>query len=257
MKIHLLGTAGYHPGEDRHTACLMVPEAGVVLDAGTGFFRVRDLIQTPELHIFLTHSHLDHCVGLSFYLDVLNHERVQNVYVYGAAEKLAAIREHLFSSLLFPLQPDFQWIPLPDGAGNTGILLPHGGKLTWCPLTHPGGSLGFRMDWPESSVAYITDTTATVDAGYVSFIRSVNLLIHECHFPDGFEDIANTTGHSCLSAVAHVCATASVGQCVIVHLNPRSASGAAAAAAETPDPESVRSIYPYLRIGRDKMVLDF
>ena len=42
MKILLLGTAGYHPSETRHTACVMLPEAGIVLDAGTGFFRVRE-----------------------------------------------------------------------------------------------------------------------------------------------------------------------------------------------------------------------
>ena len=60
MKLHLLGTAGYHPTQRRHTACLMLPEVGLVLDAGTAMFRIRDLIQTRHLDIFLTHTHLDH-----------------------------------------------------------------------------------------------------------------------------------------------------------------------------------------------------
>ena len=33
MKLHLLGTTGYHPNARRHTACLMLPEQGIVLDA--------------------------------------------------------------------------------------------------------------------------------------------------------------------------------------------------------------------------------
>ena len=55
-----LGTAGYHPSETRHTSCLMLPEVGVVLDAGSGMFRVRDLLTTKTLDIFLSHAHLDH-----------------------------------------------------------------------------------------------------------------------------------------------------------------------------------------------------
>ena len=32
MKLLLLGTGGYHPCERRQTACLMLPEAGIVLE---------------------------------------------------------------------------------------------------------------------------------------------------------------------------------------------------------------------------------
>ena len=68
MRLHFLGTAGYHPNRRRDTACLMIPEAGILLDAGTGIFRARDLIGTPTLDIFLSHVHLDHSVGLTFLL---------------------------------------------------------------------------------------------------------------------------------------------------------------------------------------------
>lgn len=65
MKLVLLGTTGYHPNRRRHTACMFLPEVGVVLDAGTGMFRVRDHLATSHLDIFLTHAHLDHVVGLT------------------------------------------------------------------------------------------------------------------------------------------------------------------------------------------------
>ena len=71
MKLQLLGTAGYHPNDQRQTACLMLPEVGVVLDAGTAFYRVRDYLCTDELDIFLTHAHLDHVVGITYLFDVL------------------------------------------------------------------------------------------------------------------------------------------------------------------------------------------
>src|SRR5687768_18228296 len=102
MKLLLLGTAGYHPSETRHTACLMLPEAGIVLDAGTGFFRVRKHLQTPTLDILLTHTHLDHVAGLTFLLSTTFEKPLERTTVHGAAEKLAAVREQLLSEHLFP-----------------------------------------------------------------------------------------------------------------------------------------------------------
>ena len=61
MKIVLLGTGGYHPNERRHTACVMLPELGLIFDAGSSFFRVPARLRTRDLDIFLTHAHLDHC----------------------------------------------------------------------------------------------------------------------------------------------------------------------------------------------------
>lgn len=247
MEVHLLGTAGYHPNENRHTACMMVPEAGVILDAGTGFFRVRDLIQTPDLHIFMSHCHLDHCVGLSFFIDVIHEKNIENIFVYGAEDKLKSIQQHLFSEDLFPLQPDFHWTPLT----GDDIALPMEGTAKTIALEHPGGSLGFRLEWPGQSLAYITDTTARVDANYIPFIQGVDLLLHECHFPDGMEKLAETTGHSCLTPVAEVCRAANVKQAVIVHLNPLLESNPPL------DLATVDSIYHNLTLGADRMKVRF
>ena len=248
MDVHLLGTAGYHPNETRHTACMMIPEAGIIFDAGTGFFRVRDLIQTPDLHIFLSHSHLDHCFGLSFYIDVVFEKDVKNIFVYGAAEKLQAIQTHLFSEHLFPLAPDFHWTTIDK---DSSISLPTAATLSVCDLQHPGGSFGFRVDWADRSIAYITDTTASVEADYIQFVKGCDVLLHECHFPDGLEDLAIKTGHSCLTPVAQVCRAAQVKRCTIVHLNPLSKK----------DPplelSQVESVFESIELGYDGCVVQF
>jgi ribonuclease Z len=97
-----------------------------------------------------------------------------------------------------------------------------GGTLRSFPLEHPGGSLGFRLDWPQRSLAYVTDTTARPDAPYIEQIRGVDLLVHECYFPDGYEELAVTTGHSCLSPVIAVARAAEVKRLVLIHVNPLS-----------------------------------
>lgn len=217
MRLHFLGTAGYHPNERRQTACLMLPEVGVVLDAGTGLFRVRDRIETESLSIFVTHAHLDHSIGLTYLFDVLYQKPIARVGVYAELDKLDALREHLFHWHLFPAMPPIDFRPLTCGIP---VELPNGGRLTPIPLKHPGGSLGFRLDWPEHSLAYITDTTAEISPSYIDPLMGVDLLVHECYFPDGQEERATITGHSCLTPVVEVARRAKVKQLALVHTNP-------------------------------------
>jgi ribonuclease Z len=246
MQLHLLGTAGYHPSARRHTACLMLPEIGVVLDAGTGFFRVRKRLQLDELDIFLTHAHLDHVVGLSYLFSTTYQTSLKSVRVHGDAAKLDAIQRHLLADVLFPAQLPCTFHPL------TGpVPLRQGGRLSFHPLVHPGGSLGFRLDWPDRSLAYITDTTAAVNADYISFIRGVDLLAHECNFSDAMADWAVKTGHSCLTPVAEVARAASVGRLVLVHANPLEEE------VEPFDLNAARQIFPRIEVGQDEQVLEF
>ncbi len=195
MRVHFLGTTGYHPNEHRHTACIMLPEIGVILDAGTGIFRARKLIATEELAIFLTHAHLDHSIGLTFLFDILYQKTVRRTQVFGEPDKLQAVRQHLFSPLLFPALPPMTFCDLTSGQDislRPGVIVRH------FRLKHPGGTVGYRVDFENRSMAYVTDTTAALDADYLESIRGVDLLIHECYFRDGCEDRAKLTGHSCL-----------------------------------------------------------
>ena len=114
----------------------MLPELGVIFDAGTGIFRARDLIQTDTLDIFLTHIHLDHCIGLTFLYDVLYQKEMQRVTVHLAEEKIEAIEKHLFSESLFPVKPNFDFQPLSDRP----VALNDGSQILAIPLDHPGGA---------------------------------------------------------------------------------------------------------------------
>lgn len=246
LKLHFLGTTGYHPNNQRQTACFMLPEIGVILDAGTGMFRARDLIQTSHLDIFLSHIHLDHSIGLTFLFDVLFGKDIQRVTVHCTDRQAEALSQHLFHKLLFPVQPEFEY----RHYGDQPIELADGSQLTAFPLEHPGGAHGFRIDWPDRSLAYITDTTAAVDAAYLNQIRGVDTLIHECYFPDGWESQADLTGHSCLTPVAHVARAAEVGKLYLVHINPLNES-------EQPlDLDSVAEIYSNIEIPSDQLVVE-
>lgn len=245
MQLAVLGTAGYHPNESRHTACFMLPEVGVVLDAGTGFFRVGSRLATDELDIFLTHTHLDHVFGLTFLFDVLFGRQMKRVDVHAEPAKLAAIEKHLLNELLFPIALPCQYRSL-DGP----VPLARGGELTWFPLSHPGDTVGFRLDWPGHSMAYVTDTVADVEARYVERIRGVDLLVHECNFTDDFREQALLTGHSHTTPVAQVAKKAGVGQLLLVHVNPLIADNPAGL-------DVARAIFPQTAVAEDNLVIEF
>jgi ribonuclease Z len=243
MKLLLLGTAGYHPNDRRQTACLMLPEVGVVLDAGTGFYRVREHLCTPRLDIFLTHAHLDHVVGLTYLLNVVR-DRIRDVAVYATADKLATIRGHLLASALFPAPLPCAFRPL-EGP----VRLADGGTLRHFPVEHPGGAVGFRLDWPGHSLAYVTDTTAAPGAPYVEAVRGVDLLAHECNFADADSQLAAMWGHSSASNVAELARAADVRRLLLVHLDPMGDDAAKL--------QQASSIFTDSVLGEDGLALDF
>lgn len=226
----------------------MLPEMGVIFDAGTGIFRARDLIQTSTLDIFLSHVHLDHCIGLTFLYDVLFEKNLERVTVHVAADKMDSIRQHLYATDLFPVKPNYELRAL---SVEQPIELTGNSKLTAIPVEHPGGCHAFRLDWRDAkkSFAYVTDTTADPSADYVREIAGVQTLVHECYFPDGWEDKAKLTGHSCLTPVAQVARAARVGQCFLVHVNPLDERD------EPLDLKSVTATFANLTVASDQQII--
>lgn len=220
MHIQILGTGGYHPNERRHTACVLLPELGLAFDAGTSFFRLPERLRRDTLHVFVSHPHLDHVVGLTYALAPILQGRITQVIVYGSPRTLETIRRHLFDPSLFPVEPPFQYVDLAAvPAVEFGPC-----RVTHHPLSsHPGGSTAYRLDLhlpAESprSLAYVTDTV--VDGTYTEFIRGADLLIHECSFPDSLSEWCQRTGHSHTTQVARLAADAQVGQLVLFHVDP-------------------------------------
>jgi ribonuclease Z len=246
MRVLFLGTGGYHPNARRHTACVMLPEIGLVFDAGSSFFRVADHLMGNEVDIILSHAHLDHVCGLTYFLLPMATGEVNTVRVHATAPTIDAVKTHLFAEQLFPLLPYFKFCEL---TADAPVSLPNEFKLTHTPLEHPSGSNGFRLDCGDRSMAYITDTT--VDGTYTEFIRGVDLLIHECQFGDDMAEWAEKTGHSHTTPVAELARDAGVGRLVLVHIDPQKTED---------DPigiETARAIFPHTIVAEDLLEIDF
>ena len=107
---------------------------------------------------------LDHVIGLTFLLETFHQHPMRRATVHGDPRKLAAVREHLFHADLFPVPIPVEWRALAER-----VTLRDGGVVTHFPLVHPGGSLGYRIDWPGRSLAYVTDTTGAPAGSTATF----------------------------------------------------------------------------------------
>lgn len=218
MRLNCLGTVGYHPNANRHTSCYFLPESGILLDAGTGVFRLSSLIQTDNLDVLLSHAHLDHSFGLTFLLDTLFQRPVGSLRIWGEQDKIDTIREHLFAELLFPAPLAAQWCPIDDlESFEIGQA-----TVTWQPQDHPGGSVAYRMDWPQQnkSLVYASDTVGDTSKASNEWKSSTDLLMHECYFRDSAEQWAIKTGHCWTSRLIDVAQGCRPKKLLVTHINP-------------------------------------
>ena len=68
IKVIFLGTNGWYDTATGNTVCVLIdaPEAYVVLDAGTGLYKLDQYIKDRKkpIYLFLSHFHFDHIIGL-------------------------------------------------------------------------------------------------------------------------------------------------------------------------------------------------
>lgn len=226
-----LGINGFFPGYGRQTACyLFLPDArtAILLDAGTGLARLGEpeiaakLGACPELHILVSHYHLDHVSGL-FYLPGVWRGKRAVIYAPSAPLVATAGQEavvRLLSPPYFPLA--LKDLPLEVVAVTATEVTIAGLKVRFRSQQHPGGSVGIRID---DRLCYVTDTPP--DPETVAFARDCRLLLHEVWFTDaevaalgGPEGAPAKSGHSWVSAVAALAARAAVGTLLPVHIAP-------------------------------------
>jgi len=217
-----------------NTACIEVGcgEHRLILDSGTGMRLLGDELNKKKkltLHLFLTHFHWDHIMGLPFFAPAFNKSTTLNIY---AVERGNITLERLLSKLMehpfFPVpittfECKINFCPIePSGT----ITLAKNLRIRTFPLNHPGGATAYRIDYGKKSIAYITDNEHfdTLDVALSEFISGADYIIYDSYYDDG--EYYNSTdpkkgwGHSTLSAGTDLAKASQVGHLVMFHHNP-------------------------------------
>jgi ribonuclease BN (tRNA processing enzyme) len=212
----ILGSGGFVPTGQRETSSLLLlPEksdAALVVDAGTGMRRlVTDpglLEERTELHIVLTHFHIDHVCGLAYLtgVDLPTHVHGPGVALYDTptAELLARV----FSRPIMPIGLDVMGVEVTElGIGSSEIA---GLEVrTRRQDNHTDPTLGLRFG---DELVWCTDTAE--DPGTVAFARGVRILAHDAWGPPA------APGHAEPEGAGRIAHDAGADELLLIHVPP-------------------------------------
>lgn len=224
-------TDKYRIGGD--TSCVeFTPPDGthVIFDGGTGVRGLGNIIgrehdTTYDIHIFLSHTHWDHIIGLPFFAPI--HQPFANVIFYGpkrASNSLERTIQGLFTSPYFPLEPDdikaqVTFVELEKGRHEFA----HGLVVECAPHPHPNGAMSYRIEADNFAVAYITDiehTKGKLVKSVIELSRGADALIHDSHFHREDLPLHRSWGHSSWEECTEVALQAKVKKLFLFHFSP-------------------------------------
>lgn len=186
----------------------MLVDDDVLIDAGTGIGDLALADLQSIRHVFLTHAHLDHVAGLPMLIDCVFSENLETpVTVYGRAETIDALRQHIFNWVIWP---DFAELPTPEAPvlryrecnpGDT-IRVAHR-DFHAVDVAHTVPAMGFTVQNSGGVFAVSGDTRSNETLWPVlNACDDLRALVIEVSFPDEQGDLAEISGHYCPRTVA-------------------------------------------------------
>jgi phosphoribosyl 1,2-cyclic phosphodiesterase len=221
VKLKVWGARGSVPAPGPHmnryggnTSCVQLTLASgevLILDAGTGIRTLGlDLPESGQIHILLTHLHLDHIQGLMFFAPCFR--TGAEITIWGPASPEASLEDRIARYISAPLSPvEVRELPCSLGFRDTPPTEWEigGAAIRAEAITHRGPTLGYRISDGETTVAYVPDHEPALGAPleglepeWISgfdLARQADLLIHDCQYTDDEYPAHVGWGHSALS----------------------------------------------------------
>ena len=214
------------------TCCVEIRCGGKVLvfDAGTGAASLGMRLKAEgirDFDLFLSHCHFDHIIGLPFMAPLFDPAASVRIYAghFLDGTTTREMAERFLSPPFFPLTPkQFRAAIEYHDFRPPQPLDPHPGiGVATFRLTHPNGSVGYRVDYRNRSVCYVTDTEHTpgqLDDSLVEAISASDMLIYDCMYTDEEFECCKGYGHSTWEHGVRLCEAAGIGKLVIFHHRP-------------------------------------
>lgn len=221
----------YTGGYGGNTSCAEVTygSSRLIIDAGSGIRNLSEELlklnpQPSEFHLYFTHFHWDHLIGLPFFVPI--YMRGKTVHIYGVQENLEACIRGMFQKPQFPVP--FEVIQQQVQFHRVEPRQPFQvGELTVTPyqLDHPDPCWGARVEAGGKSLAWAVDsecTRATSDqlGKDVLLYRNVDVMVFDAQytFDQAMEKIS--WGHSSGPIGIDLALREGVKQALFIHHDP-------------------------------------
>ena len=250
-----------------HTACVELrpdDETVIIVDAGTGIRPLgKALTHSAEgpaalalasgegrCHVLVSHTHWDHIQGLPFFAPLYTSGNVVTVYGQQREVHLSRIfasqsREPYASHRLDEVKAHLEYRELVEGAS---FELGPGVHVSCARLNHPYVSVGYRIECPTGTVAYVSDTSpfdrillgydfiqrapasgpraeelailSAMRTGVVALCRDADLVIYDTMFEPAEYEAVPHWGHSTPDHALDIVEEAGARSLALFHHNP-------------------------------------
>ena len=240
MELEFWGVRGTFPVSGKkknkyggYTPCASLvssEDSLIIIDAGTGITKLGDKLAKKiqgqlQIFLFLTHFHLDHIIGLPFFLPLYSSKITITVYAPAHPEDTARHLNTLTSWRFFPAEL--------SKTKSTKIYkevmdkIIHIGKvqISHCPLLHPQGSVAYKIQENEKNIIFATDTEHPkkgIDKRLASFAQGASYLIYDAFYtPKEYKSGKQGWGHSTWQEGTKIARAAGVQNLYLSHFNPK------------------------------------
>jgi ribonuclease BN (tRNA processing enzyme) len=200
MQVRVLGCSGSIAAGSQTTAFLL--DDDVLIDAGTGVGALT-LEQLERIdHIVLSHSHLDHVLGVPLLADSVMRRRTGRppIQVHALQATLDALRTHIFNGAIWP---DFTRLPSAEhpvlrlSPFDTGASLDFGRQrvIEVLPALHTVPAVGFAVMAPAGAWVFTGDTAPNPALWLRLRQMKVAHLVIETAFRDDERLVAQVSRH--------------------------------------------------------------
>ena len=239
FRIRLWGTRGSLPVSGRqfrafggNTICVEM-QCGphrLLFDAGSGLREAGDALLAEgvaDIDIFFSHFHYDHVIGLPYFVPLYKSRAAVTLWSGHMGPKMTTreMVRQLMRPPWFPVEPDICSARVETRDFHPGdVLHPRPGiTIRTANLVHPGGAVGYRVEWGGRSVVMVTDTEHTpdiFDPVVLKLIDGCDLFLYDCTYLDSEMERYRGYGHSSWQQAVRLANEAGVGKLFLYHHDP-------------------------------------
>ncbi len=220
-----------------NTSCVEVRTgdgAVIVLDAGTGMRALGLSLESEgarEVHVLLSHLHMDHVQGLGFFRPLF--QEGVDVHVWGPPSTVQRLDDRIATYLSPPLFPvSLSQIPsnvtFHDAADDPFLI--GSATVTAMNVAHQGPTVGYRIEDGGHSLAYIPDHEPCIGvdlrslgpswiSGY-AIAHDVDVLLHDSQYSEDEYPRHVGWGHCSIEHVVTYAELTAAQQLVLFHHDP-------------------------------------
>jgi len=246
IKVTFWGVRGTLPVPGRktvryggNTSCVSIEfpkDNFFIFDAGTGIKELSNYFMSErqtltKATIFISHPHWDHINGIPFFVPL--YTKGNEIEICGPSNGNLSMRELIsgqMDGVYFPINikefgATVSFHNLEEERFAIGTV-----EIQTMFLNHPGKCLGYRLNYGNRSICYVTDNEIYPESNrlysesYVNkladFIANTDVLITDCTYTDEEYEEKIGWGHSSVTQVVELADRAKVKNLYLFHHDP-------------------------------------